>query len=263
MKRSEGDGEASRIREAERRIRVTLAFDGTEFSGWQIQKARRTVQGVLEESLQKLLGEPVRVSGCGRIDAGAHANCHVSHFDAHSRMKPDDLRRALNAVLPDDIVVHDVAEASPDFHSRKSAVAKTYEYAIWNAPKRPLRDRRYVWHVPMPLDVEAMRRAASALVGRKDFAAFRNVGSSVKTTVRDLSRIEIDREGSVVRVRATANGFLKQMMRVIVGTLMEVGLGRMEPERIREIVQKKQRSKAGRTAPARGLALVEVEYPRT
>lgn len=245
---------------AVRRFMLVLAFDGTDFSGWQRQPRRRTVQGVVESALKRITGESAPVHGCSRLDAGAHARKHVSHFDLRSRIAVEDLARALSAILRDDVQVLDVNETQPGFHARKTPSLKTYEYMIWNKREHPLWNRRTCLHVPEPLDLSAMHRACGVLIGRQDFASFQNTGSSVRTSVRTVKSAEIlERDGAVI-FRITAEGFLKQMVRSIVGTLISIGRGSMDAESMKSILETKRRAAAGKTVPARGLFLVDVIY---
>lgn len=243
-----------------RRLALTLKFDGSAFAGWQRQPEKRTVQGVVESALSRICGQGVTVVGCSRLDAGAHARRHVSHFDTSSGLPVAEMFRALGAVLPQDVVPLDLREVSAVFHARKDASLKTYEYVLSTASARPLWNRAYCWHVPAKLDLSAMRRAARRLVGEHDFASFQNAGSSVKTTVRKIESARVIRSGEKVRIRLSGSGFLKQMVRAIVGTLVDVGHRRIPAEELGRILERRRRAAAGRTAPARGLFLVDVHY---
>ncbi|MFS8524486.1 MAG: tRNA pseudouridine(38-40) synthase TruA [Limnochordales bacterium] len=244
-----------------RNIRCVIEYDGTEFFGFQRQQERRTVQGVLEEALASLTGRATHVTGAGRTDAGVHALGQVVNFRTDSRIPVERWPYALNSRLPRDVVVKRADVVPEDFHARKSALAKTYRYTIWNAEFPSVFHDRYAWHVRTRLDVAAMREAARLLVGRRDFAAFRAAGSTpVRSTVRHLQALEVERAGPRIDIVATADGFLYHMMRNIVGTLVMVGDGRRPPEWVADVLASGRRELAGPTAPARGLCLVLVEY---
>lgn len=249
------------------RLRLTLAYDGTRFAGWQLQAPGkgRTVQGCLEDALGTLCGGPVRVFGAGRTDAGVHALAQVAHADVPQTRAGLPWQRALNALLPDDITVVGAAVVAPDFHARFCATGKIYHYTLWTRPHCILPWRRaYVWDVGRfsPLDVPAMDACAAIFAGSHDFAAFCNAGSSVKTTTRQVhgvSRLPSDNPDETVW-RFHATGFLKQMVRNLMGALVAVGRGKVSPEDIRSVLTVGDRRLAPRTAPASGLTLVAVEY---
>lgn len=247
-----------------RTIRCVVAYDGTDFLGFQRQAGGPTVQGVLEDAIASLTGEQVRVLGAGRTDAGVHAAGQVIAFRTGSRIPVERWPYALNSRLPPSVVVQEAAEAPEGFHPRRDAVAKVYQYTIWNAPFPCPFWSRWALHVPPPLDVDAMARAAAVLVGRHDFAAFRAAGSTpVKSTVRHLMELVVERcpqEPRCVRIVARADGFLYHMVRNIAGTLLLVGQGRRPPEWVAEVLAGRRREAAGPTAPAHGLCLVRVEY---
>jgi len=247
---------------APRTLRLTLEYDGTEFEGWQSQGAgHRTVQDVLEAALEQVTGRRCPVAGAGRTDAGVHAEGQVASCRPSTALSPEDLCRALNAVLPLDLAVREVAPVPAGFHARRSARGKLYRYALWNGPVRsPLRERTH-WGVRTPLDVGAMRAAAALLVGTHDFAAFQSSGGGTRTSVRTLERLDVEgAPGGEIRVWAGADGFLRHMVRALVGTLVEVGRGRRAPGDLPEVLASGDRARAGPTAPARGLTLVRVEY---
>jgi tRNA pseudouridine38-40 synthase len=249
------------------RLRLTVAYDGTHFCGWQLQAPGlgRTVQGCLEEALARLCGGPVRVHGAGRTDAGVHALAQTAHVDV-----PDDRldlpwQRALTALLPRDVAVIQVTPAAPDFHARFWARGKTYAYTLWTRPDYLLPWRRpYVWNVGRhgPLDTAAMDAAARLLVGEHDFAAFRNAGSSVAGTVRRVTAVtrHPGPDGLETVWRFSAPGFLKQMVRNMMGALVAVGHGRITPEAIGRLLAGGARAQAPATAPASGLCLERVHY---
>jgi tRNA pseudouridine38-40 synthase len=244
-------------------LKLTLQYDGTNYAGWQRQKGQVSIQGLLEDALAPIAGAPVVVHGAGRTDAGVHALGQVASVSLETlilaRLDEPAVQRALNAVLPPDVRVWAVERAADDFHARYSARAKSYEYRIVNAPFVSPFDHRYAWHLPRPVDVEAMRRAASALVGRHDFAAFQATGSAVKTTMREVYSLEVRHEPPLIMLRVRADGFLRHMVRTIVGTLAEVGSGRL-PERMPAVLASRDRGQAGPTAPAHGLFLLSVDY---
>jgi tRNA pseudouridine38-40 synthase len=258
-----------------RTLKLTLWYDGTAYAGWQRQDDRPTVQGVLEASIAAIEGGAVAVTGAGRTDAGVHAAGQVASVVVSSRLPTDQLRRAINARLPDDVRVVDVAEAAHAFNAQYDAVAKTYRYAIWNAPEPHPFIRHVTWHVGDALDVNAMVRAAGLVIGEHDFAAFQAKGSSVATTVRrvissELRAVDLD-TGEVVpaqlfsnsrllRYEITGNGFLRHMVRTIVGTLVDIGRGRWPPDDLSRMLASRDRSLAGPTAPPQGLMLWRVEY---
>lgn len=244
-----------------RTLKLVLEYDGSNYCGWQVQEHEPTVQGVLEQALAKILGQRVRVQGAGRTDAKVHALGQVASVGTASTLPTETLRSALNSVLPRDVVVHQVQEVPPDFHARYSAEGKTYTYRILNRSVRsPLR-LRYVWHVARPLDIERMTEAMGALVGRHDFSSFRAAGSEVQSSVRTITALSLDRQEDEIVLRCSANGFLRHMVRNIVGTLVEVGSGRRAPQDMKRILAARDRRLAGVTAPPQGLYLVKVQYP--
>ena len=246
-----------------RNLKITLQYDGSEYVGWQRQPNGTSIQGLLEAALQPIDGQPVTVHGAGRTDAGVHAIAQVASVQLTASLDPATLARALNAVLPADVRVLAVDEAPAEFHARFSATAKTYEYRIVNAPFVSAFLHRYAWQVAPPLDVALMRRSSNVLVGHHDFAAFQGAGAEVHTTERTIRSIEWqDGHGFNLPIvmRISGNGFLRHMVRTIVGTLVEIGSGRWEPERLVQALESRDRTRAGPTAPARGLFLVNVEY---
>jgi len=247
------------------RLRLVVAYDGTAFSGWQLQARDRTVQGCLEESLATLCHAPVRVIGAGRTDAGVHALGQTAHADIPDAVADRPWQRALNALLPRDVSILDASPAAPDFHARFSARGKTYAYTLWTEPAYILPWRRsYVWNVGRRdgLDTAAMTAAAREFVGEHDFAAFRNAGSSVQGTVRRVLAVEAGPGLSPQETvwRFTATGFLKQMVRNMMGALVEVGRGRLSPADLRRLLAEGDRQGAPATAPASGLCLERVLY---
>jgi tRNA pseudouridine38-40 synthase len=244
-----------------RKIKLTLEYDGTGYLGWQVQLRGPTIQGILEEKLSSITGERIRVMGSGRTDAGTHAFGQVAHFRTGTGIDVGALRRAMNSLLPPEIVIRKAEEVSDDFHARKQAKSKIYEYRILNRKTRSAFYHRYAWHVPYPLDFDAMREAAQSLVGEHDFASFRSVGSPTRTSVRTVARADWRRgQKGLIFFEIEANGFLKQMVRAIIGTLVEVGKGRIDCENFQAIIESRDRKRAGPTAPAHGLFLKEVKY---
>ncbi len=254
-----------------RYIRLDLQYDGTGYSGWQVQVKATTIQGLLEDAVFAVTGVRERVTGAARTDAGVHALHQVAGFSTRSGLEPLVFRRALNANLPHDIRVTDAAECPVDFHPRYRAVNKTYSYIISPSADFSVFLERYSWQMPYKLDCDAMREAANYLVGKKDFSSFRASGCSSKHPVREISQVsisEIDRvdftgfrlNTPVIKISIEANAFLRHMARNIIGTLVDAGRGRIPPEKIKEILKSGDRRTAGRTAPARGLFLEKIRY---
>ncbi len=245
------------------RIRLTLAYDGTEYCGWQFQPRDRTVQGEIEKALGKIFEMSSRVHGSGRTDTGVHAMGQVCHFDCPDERVGVLWQRALNSLLPPDVRVLDYALVPDEFHSRYSARAKTYEYTLWHQQDFCLPHRRYYTWKCGPVDFSRMEAAAEVLMGEHDFAAFQNVGTPVKSTVRtltDISRHPGPTEFETVW-RFTATGFLKQMVRNLMGCMVACGRGKLTPEEVAAILDSADRTRAPATAPPHGLSLVSVEYP--
>lgn len=246
-----------------RTLRLTLQYDGTAYVGWQRQATGVSIQGLIEEALAPIEGAPVVVHGAGRTDAGVHALAQVATVGLNAAIPTDTLARALNAVLPADVRVLAIEEADPAFHARFSAAGKVYEYRIVNAPLVSPFLVRYVWHLTQPLDLAAMRAGAECLVGTHDFAAFQGAGSTVTSTERTVRSIVWEDGGGYdlpLVMRIEGGGFLRHMVRNIAGTLVEVGIGRWAPDRVGAILESRDRTQAGPTAPAQGLFLVRVEY---
>jgi tRNA pseudouridine38-40 synthase len=244
-------------------FKIVLAYDGTDFVGWQRQASGISVQGLVEAALAQLDGREVVVAAAGRTDAGVHALGQVAAFTLERAMAPAAVARALNARLPGDIRVLEAVEVPADFHPRFVAQKKTYRYRIWNAEVMPPFERRYAWHVIGPLDVEAMTAAARLLEGRHDFAAFQGAGGSTRTTERIVASSLIGRTGPgqpLVTYDISGSGFLRYMVRNIVGTLVEVGRGHRPAGWVGEVLASRDRAAAGPTAPPEGLFLVGVDY---
>ena len=243
-----------------RRVKAVVEYDGTEYSGFQRQPKRRTIQGELERALAQVTKEAVVLVGSGRTDAGVHAAGQVISFETSCSIPTDRICVALNSVLPQDIVLLQADDVGPEFHARYSAKARVYKYSILNTDQPSALHARYTWHIPETLNVAAMQEGAAHLVGTHDFAAFSLKRNDGKSTVRELSELEISRQCELISFMLKANGFLHSMARGIVGTLVEVAQGRRSPDDIKAILESKDRGAAGKTAPACGLCLVEVIY---
>jgi tRNA pseudouridine38-40 synthase len=249
-----------------RNIKLILAYDGSEFSGWQVQPAAATIQGTLASAIGRLTGEKVLPQGSGRTDAGVHALAQVASLSTKSSIPAENLVKALNDILPPAIRILEAAEADSDFHARKSARAKTYRYRIYRGSICPPVLARYVWHYPYPLQEVAMTEAAARLVGEHDFTSFaavdpeRETGDEEKSNVRTIFSSQWVRDGEEFAYTVRGNGFLHHMVRNLVGTLILVGKGTLRSDDIDRILAAKDRSAAGSTAPASGLFLVGVEY---
>jgi tRNA pseudouridine38-40 synthase len=246
-----------------RNLKLTLQYDGTNYVGWQRQAAGTSIQALLEDALAPMAGGRAVVHGAGRTDAGVHALAQVATVSFGGALDSLTIARALNAVLPVDVRVLSVEDVAPEFHARLSATGKLYEYRIINAPIVSPFLVRYCWHVPQALDIAAMRTASDAIIGAHNFAAFQGAGSDVGSTERIVRALDwaIERgfESPLV-MRIEGDGFLRHMVRNIVGTLVEVGTGRWAPAYVEEILRSRDRARAGRTAPPTGLFLARVEY---
>ena len=243
-------------------FKLTIEYDGTAYHGWQRQKNDRTVQGEIERALATMTRRPIVLTGSGRTDAGVHALGQTANFHCETRLSPETFQKGLNAILDDDIVVRGCEPVPESFHARFDAAGKVYRYDILNHPLPDAVGRQYQWHIRAPLDAAAMGQAAAALPGTHDFRAFEGTGSPRSHTVRTVSRAEFAAEETGrLSFRIEADGFLRYMVRNIVGTLVEVGMGKITPADFGEILRSRDRSRAGATAPARGLFLVRVRYP--
>ena len=247
--------------QAKRNFKLALEYDGSQYHGWQRQQGVLTIQEVLESRLAMILQSPVAVHASGRTDAGVHAREQVVSFNARTRLRPEELLRGLNSVLPPDIVVLRAEEAALSFHARFSTVGKIYEYHILNREVASALHRRYEWHIRQVLDAPPMVECLGAITGLHDFSAFMAAGSSVNSTERLVRRAELEKSGSD-RLKFTfeANGFLRHMVRNLVGTLIEVGRKKRSPEDFVKVLEGRDRKKAGMTAPAHGLFLTAVYY---
>ncbi|MBI4537639.1 MAG: tRNA pseudouridine(38-40) synthase TruA [candidate division NC10 bacterium] len=243
-----------------RRFKLVLEYDGSAYHGWQVQPGLPTIQGVLESCLGRFGGGPVAVRGAGRTDAGVHALGQVASFDAALRLAPAALTRALNASLPRDIVVRRAEEARPDFDARFSARSKTYRYTLLRRETPSALAARTALFAPTPLDFEAMGAAAKEVVGTHDFSAFRAGTCGARSPVRTVLAADWRQEGDFWHFEVTANAFLQHMVRILVGTMLEVGRGRKRPDAMGEILAGRDRRRAGKTVPPHGLCLVEVNY---
>ena len=268
-----------------RNIKLIIQYDGTNYNGWQIQKSGVrgqgsmvkgrnnviTIQGVIQEAIKKITGEDVKVIGAGRTDAGVHAIEQVASFKTLSKLSADVIKKALNANLPDAIRIMDVSDVELDFHPRFDAKSKSYFYVIYNSPITSPFLYRYAWRVQQTLDVDAMKNAMDFLKGRQDFSAFRASGCSSKNPIRMIFYLSIELSdfihfmgiglsGRFIKIRIEADAFLRHMVRNIVGTLVEVGKGKINAVNVKEIILSKDRNLAGPTAPARGLFLEKINY---
>ena len=243
-----------------RNIRLDLCYDGTRYNGWQRQKVHdNTIQGKIETALSRILEEPIEISASGRTDTGVHARGQVANFHTESRMDCEEILEQLRRYLPEDIGVYSCREVSPRFHSRLNALEKTYQYRVWNSWMPCVFDRRFVAEFPEALDVDDMQEAARLLLGTHDFSAFCANKKMKKSTVRTIKAFTVERVDEEIRFTVTGNGFLHNMVRILVGTLIEVGRGERNLESIPELFGGK-REQAGFLAPGKGLCLMEVRY---
>ena len=243
-----------------KRVKLVVAYDGTNYHGWQVQDNGITIEEVLNRTISELVQEDIKVIGASRTDAGVHACGNVAVFDTESRIPGDKFSFALNQRLPEDIRIQKSCEVDADFHPRYADTVKTYEYNILNRRFELPSKRLYAAFCYYPMDIERMNQAAAYLVGEHDFKSFCPAGAQVQTTVRTIYAVNVTKEDDMVHIRITGNGFLYNMVRIIAGTLMQVGTGLMEPEQVKGILEARDRSKAGPTAVAKGLTLVEIRY---
>lgn len=244
-----------------RNIKLLLAYDGSRYKGWQrLGDCDQTIQGKLEAVISRMTGQPVEVIGSGRTDAGAHAAGQVANFHAESELSCAEICAYLRRYLPEDIGVLSVSEADPRFHSRLNAKKKTYLYRIWNSDAPCVFERKYVWVMPDPLDLEAMQEAAGLFLGTHDFLGFCSNKHFKKSSVRTIYELQVFRQGPEVRFLVTGDGFLYNMVRIMVGTLLAIGRGQRKPDEINGIFESRVREMAGETVPAKGLCLTEVQY---
>jgi tRNA pseudouridine38-40 synthase len=244
-----------------RNLFFTLAYDGTAYHGWQVQTNGISVQQTLQDAFEKVLGERGNVVGCSRTDAGVHANMYCFNMRTQSRLSCGRIMSAINATLPFDIAVTSCREVSYDFHARYDCISKQYVYRIWNSPVRnPFLNGRAL-HYKYPLDEKMLENEAKAFLGQHDYASFCSAHSKIKSTVRSVSRFTVERSGEEIIITVEANGFLYNMVRIMVGTLLKIAQGKIEKGAIPGIIAAKDRSRAGVTAPAHGLYLNQVNYP--
>jgi tRNA pseudouridine38-40 synthase len=246
-----------------RNICLQVAYDGTDFHGWQTQPGQRTLQGLLEEVIQRTVRHPIELIGSGRTDAGVHAAGQVCNFRTSCELACDRLRHSLGSHLAEDVAICHVCEVRPEFHATRSAESKLYQYRIYNTPHRPVERfvQRYVHHFWHPLNAGQMREAAAHFVGEMDFTSMAATGGEPESMVRTVLRCEIERHVDEIRIDVEGTGFLYKQVRNMVGTLLQVGRGIWPPEKVAEILAARDRSKGGPTAPARGLCLRWVRYP--
>ena len=243
-----------------RTILLIIEFDGTCYAGWQVQPNGLAVQEVIEKALAKILKQEVRIHSSGRTDAGVHAHGMAAHFQAETKLPLTAFREGVNCLLPQDIVIREAREMPNSFHARFSAKGKWYRYCIYQNEVRSPISARTSWHISQPLDLGVMQSAAELLVGEHDFKAFRTASCAAKTTTRKIFRIDVRHEGNLIFIDVVGSGFLKNMVRMIVGTLVEIGLGRRPIEDTKKLVSGKDHIAPGPTAPAHGLCLQEVWY---
>lgn len=241
-------------------IKITLEYDGTNYYGWQKQKGMKTIQGEIEEALFAVTKEMCEVTGSSRTDAGVHAKGFVANFKTNSKVPPNKFREALNVKLPDDIVIIKSEKVDDEFHARYYAKGKTYEYSILNDDVPSALMRNQVYHYKYDLDIEAMKIAAKQFIGTHDFAAFKTQGSSVKGTIRTIFDVKVEKTEKIIKISVSGDGFLYNMVRIIVGTLINVGRGKTDPSSIVDIINKKDRTLAGDCVPPHGLLLKKVYY---
>lgn len=243
-----------------KRVKLIVAYDGTNYCGWQIQPNGTTIESVLNENLSALLKEEIVVTGASRTDSGVHSLGNVAVFDTNTRIPAEKISFALNQKLPPDIVVQDSSEVPGNWHPRYQKVRKTYEYRILNRMFRDPTRRLDTYFFHYSLDVKAMQQAAAYLEGEHDFKSFCSVGAQVKTTVRTIYACKVVKNGDMITIKVTGNGFLYNMVRIIAGTLIKVGTGAIRPEKIPEILAARNRNAAGPTAPAHGLTMIGIKY---
>lgn len=243
-----------------KRILLIVAYDGTNYCGWQVQKNGETIEGVLNRELSALFGEEIQVIGASRTDSGVHALGNAAVFDTKSRMPGEKISYALNSRIPEDIRIQRSLEVDADFHPRKCACTKHYEYRILNREFELPCERLNTYFYRRPLDVERMRAACSYFLGEHDFKSFCSIHTQAETTVRTIYGLEVRQEGDLIRIQVSGNGFLYNMVRIIAGTLIQIGSGIREPEAVPEMIKSCDRQAAGPTAPAKGLTLLGMDF---
>ena len=243
-----------------RNIKLTIEFDGSNFCGWQRQPQGRTIEQTIEKAIYKATGEELLINGCSRTDAGVHAKALVANFHTNSTIPGEKFREAINVRLPKDVSIVKSEEVDENFHARYSSKGKTYVYTIVNRYERLSYGWQYLYRYPYEIDIDKMREACKYFLGTHDFTAFMSPGSSIKTTVRTISDLHIECEEEKIKVFITGDGFLYNMVRIIVGTLLKVGNGKIIPGEIEEIILEKNRKRAGMCVPPNGLVLEKVFY---
>ncbi len=244
-----------------RNIKLTIEYDGKDFNGWQKQPNKLNIQGTIEKAIEEITGEKIELSASGRTDSGVHALGQVANFKTNSTIPIEKFPIAINSKIKKSIVIKSAEEVEERFHSRLCCKKKTYRYIINNTKEGTAIYRNLETHIPIKLDVNKMKQAISYFEGEHDFKAFKASGTSSKSSVRTIYKAElIEKENNKIWIELTGNGFLYNMVRIIVGTLVDVGLGKIEPEEIKKIIEEKDRAKAGKTLPPQGLYLVKVEY---
>lgn len=252
--------------------KLKIAYDGTRYFGWEHQPGRETIQGKIEMVLARMCGLdlkdtdfmkpdcPIQLVGAGRTDAGVHARAMIANVVLDTSLSEDEIRDYMNRYLPDDIAIREVTAASDRFHARYKAVGKTYRYTLYDGPVRPVFNRKYYTYLDQPVDTDLMAEAAEYLIGEHDFRSFCGNSHMKKSTVRNVDRLEVRRAKGYIYITVHGTGFLQNMVRILVGTLLEVGYGRMKPEDMKGILEARDRKKAGPTAAAKGLCLISVDY---
>lgn len=243
-----------------KKFKITIEYCGKNYCGWQKQNHQPSIQGELEKAAYKVFSQEVDITGAGRTDAGVHAIGQVAHFCVDTNIQEEKIAAAINAYLPDDIVVRNAKIAPEDFHARYSAKGKIYVYGIYNARTRSALFRDVCAFIPVKLNADLMKEAANAFLGTHDFAGFASTGFSAKTTIRTINNIDVVQLGNFIAIEVKGNGFLYNQVRIMAGTLIEVGKGKISPENMEDIIKSKKRELAGPTAPAEGLFLHEVLY---
>ncbi|MGG5461551.1 tRNA pseudouridine(38-40) synthase TruA [Clostridium sp. B9] len=247
-----------------RNIKMCLEYDGSKYKGWQKQNQKgsnvSTIQDKIEKVLSKMTGEEIQVIGCGRTDTGVHAKNYIANFKTNSFMTIDEMLDYINEYLPEDIRVKEMKDASERFHSRFNVKAKTYVYTIDNNKFKDVFLRRYAWHISEKLNLDEMRKASELLIGTHDFKSFTSLKGKGKSTIRTINSIDIEEKKGLVTLEINGNGFLLNMVRIITGTLVAVGLGELKASDVQNILEAKERAKAGEKAPAHGLCLLELNY---
>lgn len=242
------------------RVKLVVAYDGTNYCGWQLQNNGLTIEAVLNRTLSALCGEEIQVIGASRTDSGVHAYGNVAVFDTNTRIPAEKISYALNQRLPADIRVQESRQVAEDFHPRHCVSRKTYEYRILNSSFEQPIGRQYVHFIHRPLNASLMQEAGTYFLGEHDFKSFCSAGSNVKDTVRTIYGLTVEKEASYITIRVCGSGFLYNMVRIIAGTLIEIGFGTYPPAHIRDIIEAENRAAAGPTAPACGLSLINIEY---